>query len=1052
MTRLLFLLLFSFVYTVALGQNTFYVNGNVPKSGDGKSWAGAYKTLKEAMVQANKGTQTSVYLAQGTYRSDTNIQGNTDPHYYIFTFNKSVSLYGGFPPTGNPGMADRNPSLYPTILSADVNNTPAELTDNALGLLVFLGNNKDTIDGLTISDVMPFNNSFYLPVSVNAGGDLTMNNVIIRNNRTGALSVNEGKLKATNLTVIDNTGFIGLLDFNRSEITVSNSLIARNNTNVLLSCSNNGFNTIGTYSYSNITMADNIASVGVYSLNLINRTVNCIFYNNTTSNSRPMSEWMGTNSNSVFSNCITQYTASDPAKKILKADPHFRNAAAGDYSLLGGSPAIDQGSSAEYAPGLVSPSITTIRKDLAGNERFIGNAVDIGAYEVQGAPVTGTWVLKDPVLTRNQVVTYQLLFDNDVLMLVPSNFKVQNGGIAGITKINSRQFEVAITAATVDSVRITMENNDSTFSSFGGLPNVSMACLPDYIAPVVNTNDTTLFADIHNAPVAITPAFYTISDNHTATAALEIQMTPATVSWPGQDITVSAKDEAGNLTEKQFRVTLKALEADAVQTVLPTLHVAYGTGIPAGALPSSLTIQTTDGQVADFPVTWDVSSFNSSQAGAYQLPGKFTLPAWVNVPAGLLPVITCIVEKRRDSSITAPASLHVPFGTKFAGLALPPVAVLYTDGAVINVPVQWSSGSYDGNMPGTYTLSGVLQPDVNSILSDSSIRITVTVNKGQQVLTVTPVADKLIGDAVFSLQGSSSAGLPVSWASDNPQVIALSGNTATVGQPGTAVITVTQTGNPQYEAAMPVTMRITVLDIPTPVITARGNTSFCAGDKATLATTSPGKYQWYLDGQTIKEATGNTLEVSKSGQYSLQTTHPNGYTNSSNTISITVYALPVIAIQPVEAPVSKGFTVQLQANGGVSYQWTPADGLNSTTVSDPIARPAVTTTYTVTGYSTYGCAAQAQVTITVKEDDLVQPANILTPNGDGINDRWVVRNLDMYPDNELKIFDRSGRMVYQQSHYANTWTGASLAEGTYYYVLTFGPRHKVVKGFITILR
>ncbi|WP_178372198.1 T9SS type B sorting domain-containing protein [Chitinophaga jiangningensis] len=1052
MKRLLLLLLLFFVYSVALCQNTVYVNANVPKSGDGKSWAGAYQTLKEAMLEANKGTQTSIYLAQGTYRSDTNIQGYTDPHFRIFTFNKSVSLYGGFPPTGNPGMADRNPALYPTILSADVNNTPADPSDNSLGLLLFIGNNKDTLDGLTISDVMPYNSSFYYPVTVATGGDLTMNNVILRNNHTGAISINQGKLKATNLTVIDNTGFIALLDFYKSEVTVSNSLIARNNANILLGCSNNSSNTTGTYSYSNITMADNIAAAGVYSLNLLNRTVNCIYYNNVSPNTGQMSEWMGTNPNSVFSNCITQYAASNPGKKIFQGDPLFKNAVAGDYSLQAGSPAIDQGSSAEYAPGLVSPSISGIRKDLAGNARFIGNAVDIGAYEVQGPPVTGSWALKDPVLTRNQVVTYQLSFDYDVLKLVPSNFTVHNGSIVGITKINNRQFEIGIMAATVDSVRITMENSDSTFSNFGGLPNVSMACLPDYIAPVVNANDTTLLADIHNAPVAIVNQFYSVSDNHTVTAKLAVQVAPITVSWPGQDVNVTATDEAGNITQQSFRVTLRTLEADAVQTVLPTVHVPFGGSIPAGALPSPLTIHTTDGQVADFPVSWEVNSFNNRQAGTYQLPGKLTLPDWVSVPAGMLPVITCVVEKRRDSTISAPASLNVSFGTAFTALALPQVAVAYTDGAVVNVPVQWNAGSYDGNRPGTYTLTGTLQPDANSILRDSVARVTVTVNKGQQVLTVTPVADKLIGDPAFALQGSSSAGLPVSWTSDNPQVIALNGNTAIVGQPGTAVITLTQPGDSQYEAAVPVKLSITVKDIPAPVISARGNMNFCEGDKVTLATTSPGKYQWYLDGQAIGEAAGNTLEVSKSGQYSLQTTHPNGYTNASNTISITVYALPAIEIQPVTASISKGFTVQLHASGGDTYQWAPADGLSNAGIADPVARPAVTTTYTVTGMSQYGCSAQAQVTVTVKEDDIVQPTNILTPNGDGINDRWVVQNLDMYPDNEVKIFDRSGRMVYRQLHYANTWTGDSLAEGTYYYVLTFGPRGKVVKGYITILR
>ena len=83
-------------------------------------------------------------------------------------------------------------------------------------------------------------------------------------------------------------------------------------------------------------------------------------------------------------------------------------------------------------------------------------------------------------------------------------------------------------------------------------------------------------------------------------------------------------------------------------------------------------------------------------------------------------------------------------------------------------------------------------------------------------------------------------------------------------------------------------------------------------------------------------------------------------------------------------------------------------------------------------------------------------SNILTPNGDGVNDKWVVRNISNYPDNSVKIYDRTGRLVYMKKSYQNDWEGTMnghpLAEGTYYYLLELGPGQAAIKGYITIIR
>lgn len=86
----------------------------------------------------------------------------------------------------------------------------------------------------------------------------------------------------------------------------------------------------------------------------------------------------------------------------------------------------------------------------------------------------------------------------------------------------------------------------------------------------------------------------------------------------------------------------------------------------------------------------------------------------------------------------------------------------------------------------------------------------------------------------------------------------------------------------------------------------------------------------------------------------------------------------------------------------------------------------------------------------------VTATNILSPNGDGKNDFWVVNDILSYPNNTVTVFDRAGRVVYTKRGYTNDWDGtlhgAPLAEDTYYYLIDLGTDQPKIQGFITIIR
>lgn len=193
-------------------------------------------------------------------------------------------------------------------------------------------------------------------------------------------------------------------------------------------------------------------------------------------------------------------------------------------------------------------------------------------------------------------------------------------------------------------------------------------------------------------------------------------------------------------------------------------------------------------------------------------------------------------------------------------------------------------------------------------------------------------------------------------------------------------------------------------------------------------------------------------------------TENEGTDTFSQSFTITVNARPEITISSdSRMAISKGEAVTLNASvsgspAGISYSWSDGTGIISGgNTSALTVRPAATTTYTLTALNASGCSEQKSITVSVRDDlAALHAKNIITPNGDGKNDTWIIDNIDMYPNNEVNVYDRAGRMIFRERGYKNTWqgtlNGSALAEGTYYYIVDFDGRGEILKGYITIVR
>ena len=110
--------------------------------------------------------------------------------------------------------------------------------------------------------------------------------------------------------------------------------------------------------------------------------------------------------------------------------------------------------------------------------------------------------------------------------------------------------------------------------------------------------------------------------------------------------------------------------------------------------------------------------------------------------------------------------------------------------------------------------------------------------------------------------------------------------------------------------------------------------------------------------------------------------------------------------------------------------------------------------YTLTITSDEGCVLTGTRTVNVLS--AIWAPNTFTPNGDGENDVWNIRNLDDYPGAVIDIYNRYGTKVFSSVGYSTSWNGRyggeDLPVGTYYYVIDPKNGRKPISGSITILR
>lgn len=279
------------------------------------------------------------------------------------------------------------------------------------------------------------------------------------------------------------------------------------------------------------------------------------------------------------------------------------------------------------------------------------------------------------------------------------------------------------------------------------------------------------------------------------------------------------------------------------------------------------------------------------------------------------------------------------------------------------------------SIPGTYDITYTTP---GACFDDSTV--TVTIN---QTPTVDPVADQTIcdGDNFTTISFTGTGSSTFNWTNDNTgiglaangsgNIAAFSGTAPTVQE--VANITVTPvagscTGTPE-------SFVLTVNPVDDPSFNF-AQTQFCITEVAmspTITGTSGGTFSSTPAGLTLNPATGQiTPGTSTPGSYDVEYV-TNGPCPSSSIVTIEIFDLPVANAGP-DVSFCPGSSVNLNGTGPGVPSWSPATGLSNPNILNPIANPAVATTYTLT-VNLNGCIGTDDVVVTP-----LNPTPILVSN------------------------------------------------------------------------
>ncbi len=342
-------------------------------------------------------------------------------------------------------------------------------------------------------------------------------------------------------------------------------------------------------------------------------------------------------------------------------------------------------------------------------------------------------------------------------------------------------------------------------------------------------------------------------------------------------------------------------------------------------------------------------------------------------------------------------------GTAAAATTYQPSVSILPSSAFLNLPSTSATNNYFAN--GSTATSSVTLADSKSALfalfetsskwftSNSAVTFpTYSISfKTPQTISFGTLAGKTFGDADFALGATATSGLSVSYASSNPSVATISGNTVQIVGAGTTTITASQSGDATYAAAVEVPQTLTVGKANQTITGLAASDSKTYGDStySPSASSTSGLSVTYASSNTsVATVSGNIISIVGAGTTTITASQAgdsnyNPATSVDQSLTVVPKALTITAsdaIKPFGTTLTGGsgstaFTssglVGVETIGSVTISYgsgaaagdTPATYADTITVSDAVGGTFTASNYSIT-YETGDIIVSAAPTIT----------------------------------------------------------------------------------------
>ncbi|WP_051633107.1 DUF7948 domain-containing protein [Thermonema rossianum] len=240
------------------------------------------------------------------------------------------------------------------------------------------------------------------------------------------------------------------------------------------------------------------------------------------------------------------------------------------------------------------------------------------------------------------------------------------------------------------------------------------------------------------------------------------------------------------------------------------------------------------------------------------------------------------------------------------------------------------------------------------------------------------------------------------------------------------------------------------VEIVFPPFTVSDDVSICYGDTVQLLAAGADTYEWSPAEGLSDPTIANPLAFPLQSTTYYVLMRDKAGCEYRDSVRVEILPFEPVSIEVERVP-SCAMTdgVRLRAVGGLdsyTYRWQMGDG--------SILEGAAPDVYFYTQGGTYDilllvdtgdCVAKLKQSIQLEEKPV--PPNVITPNGDGINDVFVLPEAGA----RLQVVNRWGKVVYESANYQNDWGGSDLPAGVYFFY-TVAPNGKECRGWLHLLR